>query len=368
MPRRSRRTFPTLVSFALLALLAALAAPPAAAAEESRSFEKRFTPAAGETLRLANLAGDVRLVAGTGDAVVVQATAHVDAGDEEENALILGGMGWVADPDRRGGWALGYPVARYRTYTYPRRGGLARWRGRSTSTYLGKKVTVAGAGGPVVYVDLEIRYPARVPLAVRLLIGDVSGGDLYGGLDVDTGNADVTLASFNGELRVDTGSGDVEIGSFHGGRGDLDTGSGDVEVGAVEASKLRVDTGSGDVALGGGRVGELVVDTGSGSIRVDGVAVETADLDTGSGDVLLRGDLAAARQVVADTGSGDVEIYGGPDFAFDVRADQGSGRLRVGYDDAELKRDGRKVVGATRGDRRTKVEIDTGSGDAVVAP
>jgi DUF4097 and DUF4098 domain-containing protein YvlB len=74
---------------------------------------------------------------------------------------------------------------------------------------------------------------------------------------------------------------------------------------------------------------------------------------------------------VADTGSGDVEIYGGPDADFRLTADQGSGDLRVGYDDAKLQYEDsrhRKVVGATRGDGRTRIEIDTGSGDAVVAP
>ncbi|HMB55199.1 MAG TPA: DUF4097 family beta strand repeat-containing protein [Thermoanaerobaculia bacterium] len=365
MPRRPNR--PPFAVLALAVLLVA-AALPAFAAEETRSFEKSFTADAGERLRLANLLGSVRLVAGDGDAVVVRATAHVDAGDGEENRKILSELGWVRDPDRRGGWALSYPVDRYRTFTYPRSSGLLRWRGRSTTKFLGKRVTVANAGGPVVYVDLEITYPARVPLGVRLSMGSVDGGDLYGDLDVDTGSADVTLASFNGDLVIDTGSGDVEVGAFHGDAGNLDTGSGDVTVGRVTAGKLRVDTGSGDVLLTDGEVGDLVVDTGSGSIRVDGVAVETADLDTGSGDVLLRGALSTARRVIADTGSGDVEIYGGADFTFEVSADQGSGDLEIGYDDAELRRDGRKLIGATRGAKRTRVSIDTGSGDAVVAP
>jgi hypothetical protein len=63
-----------------------------------------------------------------------------------------------------------------------------------------------------------------------------------------------------------------------------------------------------------------------------------------------------------------VEIYGGPDASFRVTADQGSGELEVGYSDAKLEIEDRKVVGATRGDGRTRILIDTGSGDAVVSP
>jgi hypothetical protein len=63
-----------------------------------------------------------------------------------------------------------------------------------------------------------------------------------------------------------------------------------------------------------------------------------------------------------------VEIVAGPDASFRVVADQGSGELSVGYSDARLEHRGRKVVGAARGDERTRIVIDTGSGDARIAP
>lgn len=359
LPATVLRTTVLLAAVLLLTL-------PVAAAEQTRTLERSFTVGSGETLKLANLAGHLTLVAGEGDAVEVVAEIHAEGRTASRTEELLDGMEWVRHED---GWALSYPVERFDQFRYPKREeGIFGWGSSTTTRYLGRRVKVSGSGGPTLYADLTITYPARVPLRVRQPVGRVEGGDLYGDLGVDTGSGDVTIDSFNGDIDVDTGSGDILVGSFRGRSAVFDTGSGDVQVHHVDAERVSADTGSGDVELRDGRIGDLVADTGSGDVTVDGVDVVTADMDTGSGDVLLRGDLSQARSIVGDTGSGDVEIYGGPDFEFHVRADQGSGDLRVGYDDAALQRDGREIVGATRGSQRTKVVIDTGSGDGVVAP
>ena len=354
---------------AWLALLAvALLWMVPAGAETVRTLEQSFTPDDEGVVRIANLAGKMTLLSGSGDEVRVKATLHAE--DED----LLDEMKWVRDRDR-GGWALYYPVDNVR---YPveaqRSSGILGWLASNVSNtntkYLGERVQVSSGKGRILYADLEISYPAGIPLKVRQVVGDVAGSDLYGELRVDTGSGDVEIESFNGELVVDTGSGDIEVGSFRGSTGNFDTGSGDVEVSSVNADRVIVDTGSGDVLVRDGRVGDLSADTGSGDVIFDDVAVRKALMDTGSGDVRLTGSLAEAVEIVADTGSGDVEIYGDVDASFRVSADQGSGELTVGYDDAELRytRDRRKVVGATRGDGRTVIEIDTGSGDAVVSP
>jgi hypothetical protein len=40
----------------------------------------------------------------------------------------------------------------------------------------------------------------------------------------------------------------------------------------------------------------------------------------------------------------------------------------VRYKDAVLRRSGRKVIGARRGDGRTAIHVETGSGDCVIGP
>jgi hypothetical protein len=63
-----------------------------------------------------------------------------------------------------------------------------------------------------------------------------------------------------------------------------------------------------------------------------------------------------------------VRVLAGPAASFDMEASQGSGEVIVGYRDAQLRRDGRKVVGAVRGNGRTKILCDTGSGDCEIGP
>jgi hypothetical protein len=40
----------------------------------------------------------------------------------------------------------------------------------------------------------------------------------------------------------------------------------------------------------------------------------------------------------------------------------------VNYSDATLRKDGHKVVGAKRGDGRTAIHVETGSGDCTIGP
>jgi len=310
-------------------------------------------------------------------------------------------MSWASERDKKGRpqWVLTYPVSKYRSFAYPR---LAQkheeelpWFlsflqnvGQTSSSYRGERVKIYSqrrSSAPTLYADLRITLPAGANLGVRNVVGPVRGGTLEGTLDIDTGSGKVELVSHVGQLTVDTGSGDVIVGSVKGetsidtgsgdvvvsrwvGNGTVDTGSGNVVVRQVSGGKISLDTGSGDVTVEGGVVGKILADTGSGNVKVVGVELEELDADTGSGDVMVKSPLAKARRIHADTGSGDVTISGGADATFAITADQGSGDLIVGYADATLRKDGRKVVGATRGDGRTTILCETGSGDCEIRP
>ena len=393
----TRRTAPA----AFLACLVLLAIP--LSAEQTRRLDKAFPVSPSTVLQFANLAGEVEIVQGSGGELKIEATIHAEGGNAGETQQLLSVMEWVETHDRKGKpeWALSYPVARYRSFAYPRihdSGDDDGWLWNLLSSfnmgshdngyYLGKRVGVRGrssASVPVLYADLKISLPGRGKVVVRNLVGDVEGGQLEGDLMVDTGSVEVTLAGFAGNLVVDTGSGDVRLGKVRGetlvdtgsgnvtiaeliGNGNLDTGSGDIEVERVAAGKLRTDTGSGNITVKNGSVAALTGDTGSGDILVDNVEVETFEGDTGSGNVTLRSSLAEAREVRIDTGSGDVTIYAGPSAAFDLVASQGSGDLSCGYADATLRKQDGEVIGAERGNRQTRIVIDTGSGDARIAP
>lgn len=381
-----------------LALVGALAAR--ADGTKSRAFHQAFPPQATE-IRLANLAGRVELVRGNGKELVVDATVHAEASSAAETQKLLDGMKWVRAKDSKGRdeWALSYPVEKYQSYHYPqqRKGEESGfWSAlgflggsHSATTYRGERVRIYSqprSGVPTLYADLRIALPAGSQVAVRNVVGAIDGtGALEGTLGLDTGSGGVTLASFAGRLLVDTGSGNVVVGTAKGetridtgsgdvvvrslvGNGSVNTGSGNVTVESVSAGKLSLDTGSGNVTVKSGDAGKVIADTGSGNVKVLDVELEELVADTGSGNVVLHSSLAKTKKVTAETGSGNVHIVAGPGASFDVDSDQGSGELRVRYGDAVLRRSGRKVVGAKRGDGRTAIHVETGSGDCVISP
>lgn len=392
-----RMSFPITVLAAACALAAGLSLP--ASAEQTRALRQAFPAQQGE-LRLGNLAGRLELVPGQGPQVVVDATIHAEGDSQQETQRLLQGMKWVRAEDRHGRpeWVLSYPVKDYDAFAYPRPGSkpeshswFLTWlesKGSTTTTFRGERVRIYGektSSAPILYADLRIALPAGSNVVVRNVVGTVRGGQLTGTLGVDTGSGKVEIASYDGNLTVDTGSGDVVVGSARGetsidtgsgdvvvrrliGNGKVDTGSGDVVVEKVSAGRIYVDTGSGDVTVRDGMASRVIAETGSGSVRVLGVELEELEADTGSGDVVIHSSLAQARRISAETGSGDVTILAGPDASFDVDSDQGSGDLEVGYADATLRRSGKKVVGARRGDGKTAIHIETGSGDCVISP
>ncbi len=396
---RPRHTGGRLTVLATLALAAGLGAAGRLAAEpQTRTFRQSFPVTAGTAVRLANLAGQVELVAGSGNQVVVDATVHAEASGSAETQRLVQEMQWVAARDAKGRdeWALSYPVDRYHSFFYPQPRGKeesAFWSlfdsSSSSTTYRGERVRVytgRHSSAPTLYVDLRVAVPPSSVLAVRNLAGKVHGGALAGSLALDTGNADIQLDGFSGQLRLDTGSGDVLLGACRGetaidtGSGDvvvrqlvgnasIDTGSGDVRIERVAAGRLAVHTGSGDVTVRDGSAGSLNFHTGSGGVRVLGVDSEEVVAGTASGDVRLSCPLGHTRHLTARTGSGDVTILAGAADSFDLTAQQGSGDLSVGYHDAVLRRSRRdKLVGARRGDGRTVIEVRTGSGDCSIRP
>lgn len=397
--RRSARLAALILSIALGAT--GLGATIVSAAPvKTRSFRQTFPVQQGE-IRLGNLAGRVELVRAPGNQVIVETVVHAAGDSESETRKLLDGMKWVKGTDGKGNEeiVLSYPVDDYRGFAYPRPGqddgDLPEWLswlenagGHTSTVYRSERVRIYGrprASVPVLYANLKIALPAGSEVVVRNVVGAVRGGQLEGKLQVKTGSGDIEIVSHAGQLTLDTGSGDVTVGSVTGetridtgsgdvnvrkliGNGLVDTGSGDVTVENVSAGKLSVDTGSGDVMVRNGTVSHVLADTGSGSVQVVSVELEELDAGTGSGDVVVRSSLAHAKRLTAGTGSGDVTIYGGPEASFDIESSQGSGDLLVRYDDARIRKAGKKVVGARRGDGQTVIRVETGSGDCVITP
>lgn len=360
-----------------LVVVACLALAPAvpAQAQATRELRVQLSGDPGRPFAVENLAGTMRVSAGTGDAVVAVARVHAESNDLAASVRFEQVTGTHGIPTLR----VRYPVDRHRSFRYSAASGRAGdsfgWleaflgsMGGNNMEYDGVRVNVSSNRGVVLYADVEVQVPRRLLEATfKNRVGPVSGEGLRGRLRFDTGSGSVTVRGLEGDVVADTGSGTVHAedvkGSFR-----CDTGSGDCDITGFTGEDLSCDTGSGNVRLVRVNARRLKLDTGSGDVQVREAEADELSADTGSGDVEVDLDGSRLSRVTADTGSGDVRLRLGAAAAFEVRASTGSGDVVSRYADAEAIRSGRKVVGYRRGDGRIRINAETGSGDVVLEP
>ncbi len=334
-------------------------------------------PAAGAFV-VENLAGRMTVVPGEGDAVMAVATVHA----ESEALASAVRLEQVRDKDGLPALRVVYPLGHERRIRYPEAGegaadgdrhrhGVPHWFldfgfSNSSFEYDGHRVRVSASSGALVYADVEVRVPRRaIEAKFRNFVGPLTAEGVEGRIVLDTNRGAITARRMRGEITADTGSSDVLAEAISGSLV-CDTGSGDCVVNGFEGRELYCDTGSGDVRVKDVKAERVRADTGSGHVRADRAEVEEFSGDTGSGGIEAELTGARLRRVKADTGSGDVTLWLPGDASFDASADQGSGELSCAFGDAQAAKSGHKVVGFRRGDGRTRITIDTGSGDASI--
>jgi hypothetical protein len=352
-------------SAAAILLLAAIPA----SADTTRSLKGSMTPAAGTAWAVENLAGTMHIVPGSGPDVVATVTVHAESDELSNLVRVETVKGEKGVPTLR----VIYPVEKYSSYKYPGRGDeQASWGdwfgGGSHVDYAGHRVKVSRSSGVLLYADLEVQVPAQSGDGDLIdHVGAIQAKGVEGTLKFDTASGDVTLDDVKGTIKVDTGSGDVQA-TRGGGTLSCDTGSGDISVEGFDGDAFHGDVGSGDITLRNSRIAKIDFDSGSGDLSARSIEVEQFKGDTGSGDILLEATGSALVKVVAKTGSGDVTLRLPADASFEARASQGSGDLSNRFADAQPIVKGREVIGYRRGDGRTHIDVETGSGDFTLEP
>jgi lia operon protein LiaG len=333
------------------AAAAVLAARPAGAQE-------RFT-VEGERVAVYNLAGQMRVEAGSGTAVVVEVTRGGE--DARQLAVRRGESGGFRS------LAVAYPGDRV-IYPTMGRGSSTTVQVRSDGTFGGDarllgggtRVTVRGSGsGTRAWADVRVLVPAGRTVAVHNAVGRIDVTNVRGDLRVKGYASSIHATGTRGPLNLDTGSGGIEVMDAEGDVR-LDTGSGGVRATNVRGAGLDIDTGSGGVQGSGLAVARLHVDVGSGGVRLDAVDARNVDIDTGSGAVNLR-LRRDAEYVKINTGSGGVDLAVPQDFGAEADIDTGSGGIHVDVP-STVRRSQRDHFTGTLGDGRGRLIIDTGSG------
>lgn len=148
-------------------------------------------------------------------------------------------------------------------------------------------------GGRDARINLEIRMPRRLALAVEDGSGDIEIRDTDGGLDLEDGSGSIRLTHIKGTVIIDDGSGDMVLAGL-GGRIEIDDGSGDIEL-KDAGGDVDVEDGSGEIVIANVS-GSLTIDDGSGDIVIDGVGKDLTIEEAGSGDVEIRNAKGKVRK------------------------------------------------------------------------
>ncbi len=362
MRRSSRSEVPILIF-----LIAALTAP-AVAAEVSRTLRVEI-PATADRFGIENLAGTMRIVAGSGSAVVAIATVHAES-DELASAVRFERVS-----GERGGevFRVRYPLDRVGTIRYPGLGGESgwwSWIGGSTShtKYDGRQVKVSGSAGSLLYADIEVQVPrAEIRGSFRNLVGRIDGSEIRGTVAFETGSGRVSLSRLEGTMTAESGSGDIEASDVKGNYS-CETGSGDCTVRGFQGDSVKCEAGSGTLRILAPYARMVTAETGSGDVHVSDADIESFDGETGSGDIELEVRGSRFMKMRAEAGSGDVTVRMPQDASFEAIADQGSGDITSLFQNATPILKDKTLVGYRRGDAKTRIMVSTGSGDLLLAP
>jgi lia operon protein LiaG len=314
----------------------------------------------GDHVVVYNLAGEVEVVSGDGNAVVV----HVTRGGRDADRLDVA-TGRIHDMETL---RVLYP-SRHVHYA-----GSGDWlRNSNTSLYVGDdgrfgdrggrigrhRVTVGSGSGLDAHADLRIEVPKGQRFDVYLAVGEASATDVVGDLRLDTAAAEVRTKGTRGNVVIDVGSGGVRVEDSVGNL-NVDTGSGGVEIMKVRGDEVLIDTGSGGVSCGDIEARRVNVDTGSGSVELGALTASRVGVDTGSGGVRidLRSDI---ESLSVDTGSGGVTVRMPETVGAELMIQSSSGGIRSELPIEVMHKDRDSLHGRI-GDGNGRITIETGSG------
>ncbi len=312
----------------------------------------------GPTAVLWNLAGEVRLEAGSGSDVVVEVTRGGAEGKRLDVSASAGQLKvrYPADEIVYRGSGRNGRDGRSSTTLSVRDDGTfdGSWNGR------GQRTRVRSYGeGLEAHADLRVLVPAGKRVEVNLAIGEVTVTNVNGDLRIDVHAAGVRASGTKGRLTVDAGSGSVVVEDGEG-ELDIDTGSGSSDIMGFRGRSVTVDAGSGTITTRDVTVERFSVEVGSGSVRADLLSTDDLRVDTGSGSVAV-GLTKVPGSTDIDTGSGSVRIELPANANATVDINSGSGGISSDFP-VTMEQLRRRELRGKLGEGGPMLRVSTGSG------
>lgn len=229
-------------------------------------IKQTFKVKPGGTLYLDMDYGNIDVLVGKGEAVIIEMTRSVRVNSEEEARKIFDKVHEYSFDQSRNDVTV---ESRFSE----QRGGWTRW-GKKNRIKLNMKVTV----------------PANY------------------NIDFETGAGNIEIGDLGGEINGRTGAGNIEIGAVDG-VVDITSGAGNVEV-VGATNHVEVNTGAGNIDLHD-VTGYVRANTGAGNVTASITSQPENDskLETGAGNVTvyLAGNAGVFVDAVASMGSASCE-------------------------------------------------------------
>ena len=258
------------------------AAPVFLKATVERTVEKTFAVQPGGTLKVETAGGNISVEPGAGDTVKVVAKEKIRASNDAEADDLLKDL----------------------TLTIEQQGNNV-----SASAKYDRGVGGWFSGRQPVQVDFIVTVPSHYSTDLKTSGGNLTVGDLAGGMELNTSGGNVKLGNIDGTVNAGTSGGNVSLESCTGdtklrtsggnvradrivGRADLGTSGGDIVVKLVEnVLSAHTSGGSVEAGIGGALKGDCSLGTSGGDVNVtvDKTAAFRLDAATSGGRVRADG-------------------------------------------------------------------------------
>jgi DUF4097 and DUF4098 domain-containing protein YvlB len=299
-------------------------------ATETERITRTMRLGASGDIEIGNIAGDITIIRGGGNDVVIEAIKTSRARTAEEAKAVLP-LVEVDINDR-----AGRVEARTR---YPRHDDERRRNWRNVN----------------VSVAFNVTAPERARVNVNTISGNISVRDIKGDLTLETISGDVQIGNAGRISKAKTVSGSVEI---------ADT---TIE-GVMSASTI-----SGILTMRNIKARQIDLGSISGNVFIDQVTAERVDAESISGDIKVTGALVRGGRYDLGSHSGTIEVVLTGDVGFEIEASSFSGNIRT---DLPLKLSGvaqtsnrgrQRSLRGTYGDGSAFLDVTTFSGSVVLS-
>ncbi|MCH8946981.1 MAG: DUF4097 family beta strand repeat protein [Acidobacteria bacterium] len=320
--------------------------------------------AAGATLRVRNLRGNLTLTPGDAGEILLMARKSVCAASEDQARRVADSYVLVLE-----GAADGYEI---------------RWD------------TPSGTGG-FVGAELQLQVPVAVNLKLSNRRGDVRLSGTRGNVEINLRRGDVFVENVDGDVRVDLSRGDVRIADVTG-KVNVEGRGGEVQVrniggaASVEGSFYgpirlaaiagpvrfvsrrttfeapRIDGSlefaSGEVILRG-VPGDVTLLTRDKEIEIEGVSGKIR-VENRNGRIVLRAPASPTQPIDIQNRSGDIELVLPTASGFEISARVRNGEIESDFTGPgltlEREERGTQTLRGTYGARRTSIRLSTSHG------